>query len=141
MKVIVNVTNPSAIGTARLTLGLPTIQTPAMSADSGGTVLTINLGIAGLRTIDQNQWTGIQTSDAMTVGGSAATLLPPGRILGPTFSMQFFTDNQSDGQSPFGEIILFYSAGLVKKNITRAFDASTLTTPVHQVIPTQGILP
>ena len=142
MKVIAkDVTNPSAIGTARLTLGLTTIQTPAMSSDAGGTVITINLGIAGQRTIEQTQWTGIQTSDAMTVGGSAATLLPTGRILGPTFSMQFFTGNQSDGQSPFGEVILYFSAGLVRKNVTRAFDSSTVVTAVHQVMPTQGILP
>jgi hypothetical protein len=141
MKVIVNITNPSTTGTARLTLGLTTYQTPSMTTDTGGTVLTINLGIAGTRTIDQNVWTGIQTSDALTVGGSPASLLPTGRNLGPTFSMQFFTDTPSDGQSPFGEIILFFSAGLVRKNITRAFDSSGTTTPAHQVMPTQGILP
>lgn len=139
-RIIANVTNPSTIGTARLTLGITTINTPGMTADSGGLVLTINLGIAGLRTIDQNVWTGIQTSDAMTVAGAGATLLPTGRIIGPTFSMQFFTDNLSDGQSPFGELIMEFSAGLVRKNITRAFDSSGTLTPVHQVMPTQGIL-
>lgn len=141
IKVVANITDPSVIGTARLTLGLTTIQTPAMIADAGGTVITINLGIAGQRTIDQNLWTGIQTSDAMTVGGSPATLLPTGRILGPTFSMQFFTSNQSDGQSPFGEIFLYFSAGLARKNIIRAYDSNGAITPVHQVMPTQGILP
>jgi hypothetical protein len=141
MKVVVNVVNPSAISTARLTLNFPSYQTPSMTVDTGGIGLTINLGIAGIRTIDQNVWTGDQTSDALTVGGSAASLLPAGRNLGGTLSMQFFTNNQSDGQSASGEVIVFASYGSTRKNITRAYDASGVLTPAHQPIPTQGILP
>ena len=136
----VNVITPSSNSSARLTLIFSTILTPGMTIDSGGTALVINLGIAGNRFIDQTQFTGTQTADALTVGGAGATVLPGGRILGPTIALQFFTQAPSEGQSPQGEIILKCRAGIIKKRLTREFDGSG-TTPANTIIPVQGILP
>ena len=136
----VNVVSPSSNSSARLTLIFHTILTPGMTIDSGGTVLTINLGIAGNRLIDQTAFTGTQTADALTVGGAGATVLPGGRIIGPSIDVQFFTQTASQGQSPQGEIILRCRAGFVKKRLTRQYDAVG-TGPADTIIPVQGILP
>ena len=141
LSVMVNVIDPSSVGTARLTLIISTITTPAMATDTGGTVITINLGLAGVRVINQTQWAGQLASDAITVGGAAATFLPPGRLVGPTMGVQFFTAAPSAGQSPFGEVVVSFSAGIIKKLLTRQYDDSGTQTPARALIPSQGALP
>lgn len=143
VKVKVVLDQVSSIGASVLTIILGTATYPAFVVDSGGTVITIDLTVAGERVITTSAWTGQVGTDAITVGGAGASFLPAGRILSSSgqVSLQFFSQAATTGQSPFGYIEFTTDCGIVKRMLARNYDDSGTITLAHQIIPTQGILP
>jgi hypothetical protein len=140
--ITVNVEQPSAIATARLSVQFTTIQYPAFVSDgSNALILTIDLSIIGTRVINLTSFTGKVGADALTLLGVAQTALPASRVVSSTMSIQLFTTNHSDGESAVGDIIVQTSAGMVRKTLTKKYDGSGTLNQAHTLIPVQGTLP
>lgn len=127
LEVDVNVVTASSIANAVLTIIITTVNNSTFVRDSGsGTVITIRLDIAGSRKITTSAFegypTGSGTLDNITVGGTASATLPPNRLLGPSTTLQFFSQASSTAASPLGEIIIKTSAGMVRKPFSRQYD-------------------
>lgn len=140
MEIDVNIVVPHTAANSTLVVTPSTYQTPSMTLDTGGTAITIRLDIAGFRKITQSEWTGYPTGtgtlDHVTVGGSASSFLPAGRIVGPTTSIAMPASSVA-----VGEVIMKFSAGIVRKPLPRQYDDSGTISSAHALIAIQGSLP
>lgn len=116
----INVINPSATGSDVVTFSVPTYDAATMSPDAGGMVITINCGVRGHRLITQAMFLGKPTgaTDSITVGGSAATLLPGGKLLGDIAQWGKSSFGSNIYQSPLIEATFLFSTGQVRKTLT-----------------------
>lgn len=140
MEVDVNIVVPHTAANSTLVINPTTVQTPSMTNDSGGTAITIRLDIAGTRKITQSEWVGYPvgaaTLDHITVGGSASSYLPTGRIVGPTTAIAMPASSVA-----VGEVIMKFSAGIVRKPLTRQYDDSGTISSAKALIAMNGSLP
>ena len=137
-EVDVNVLSASAASSPHMVITFNTISNSAFTADSGGTIVTINLALSGKRTITQGVFGGQQSGDTITVGGVTSTTgLPTGRISGSSSaSFTIFPQAATNRQSAYTELEFNTDCGIVRRVINPNFDNSTNIT-----IPTQGRLP
>lgn len=121
----INVKNPSAAGADVVTFSVPTYNSTTMAADAGGTVLTINCGVAGHRVITQAMWLNKLGTDGITVGGAAAPFLPGSRLLGDVAQFGKSSFGATLYLTPLIECTFLFSTGQTRKRLTRNTDRTT----------------
>ena len=114
----------SAGGTSGTTLAFAWVTfdySNSYTPDSGGTVVTINTGVAGKRVFTQSaSTTTFLGTDGITVGGSSSTHLPTTRIVG---NLTYSTSLTGTGnQTPIVDIVIEYDTGQVCRLVPTQFN-------------------
>lgn len=129
-----NVIQPGTTGAATIAITFNTADATTFASDSGGTVATFNIGVAGKRVITQTTYTGKTGTDALTVAGSPSSFLPVGKVNWVQASYTFSGVPGSTLVAPLFELITTFDMGIVRRELINA----TLSGAV--ALPTQGVL-
>jgi hypothetical protein len=136
-KITVTPTQLGSNSSATIQLTFPTYNSASnYAADSGGTIVTLQIGTGGQRVITQGSFAGKTGSDGITVGGGGSSYLPVGRVLSGLWI--FHATNNNPGQMFTIEIET--DCGIFARRLFPV-NAGNVTPPTASVSGTQGMLP
>lgn len=134
----IDVRHPSPGGSDVVNITVPTFNSASnFTGDSGGTIVSINTGIAGRRFISRAAFVGRKGTDAITVGGSAAQFLPSDRVVQDTAQYAASSPGATVYLTPLIYMTVVFDCGIARKLLTSNFTKAGTTF----MLATTGLIP